>query len=865
MIQSTRTSAERASRAIARLLLAVLFLVLYGRYLVWFAPSGGDVVNQYLPYQHLVRQSIHQVELPFWNAWTFCGRPLMADIQVGVWYPPNWLHWWLPLPISFALVLAFHGALMVTGCWRLGRHWGLSAPATVLGTVLFCAAPFFTLKMSQGVVLFVYAGAWWPWLGLGVSRLVERPGFTRMGWLAVGLALSLLAGSPQITYYGWLAVLMLGLVEAPLGVGMRGRAGWARKLGWLAGAFVLAMGLTAIQTVQTFHYIQASFTRGDGGGEWAFVTQDSLDPDLLWLLVNPGFLGIGHSDRALYWGSNMDFAEACHYMPLWVLTLLVPLALWCWRWGWAGRLGRRVRLQRRLLVLSAVAMVLGLGLALGRFSPLFRLFYEVVPGFDRFRVPARLMLFFSTGAALLAALTYDRILRMKGRQRSRRVFVIGGLVVGLVLVWGSMAARHVIWPSIDPRQWTLFSFQKEIVRNLEAHAFSMAAFASVGLLAAAGALWSLHRPRRHGRCWILPVVAAVELVILALPFAEVTSFLKYHAVWFPQTDLVQTLQREHRGGRVLWLDDVIDWRLDQNQPEIYPNRLLMHGLLDARGYDPVNARWMGEWMNLLGGRPPGHNPGGFMFVPDLVRPSWLGLMGVESVVTYRNLSDVPGLEPIAQFDFPIDPDVQGPHLRSAPGLRRDPQTGELFTRLGVWRNKRFQGMAFLMPMLPVVRPGIQDPDWRMGLFASSRRAADPDKLPAETAVIDPRTLRRGALPSAHVAPGDVLEALRSGPNRYVYQARLSAPCLVGFAMSAYDGWHARVDGQRTPISRLSGAFQAVKVPAGRHEVTFTYEPKGWTLGWSVSLLAVVVLMYGGIRPYALGRGTRSSADRHSSD
>ena len=226
----------------------LLFALLYGHYLLGFAPSGGDIVNQYLPYQELVREAVHQGAAPLWNSMTFCGRPLMGDIQVGVLYPPNWIHWLLPLPLGFALVLAFHGLLMITGCLWLGRHWRLSPPAVLLGTVLFCASPFFLMKLSQGIVLFIYVGAWWPWLALAVSRLVHRPNYKHMAILAVVMAMSLLAGSPQITFYGWLAMLALGLALPATGDPRHGVRRYAGRVFWLGMAFVFALGLTAIQT-----------------------------------------------------------------------------------------------------------------------------------------------------------------------------------------------------------------------------------------------------------------------------------------------------------------------------------------------------------------------------------------------------------------------------------------------------------------------------------------------------------------------------------------------------------------------------------------------------------------------------------------
>jgi hypothetical protein len=46
------------------------------------------------------------------------------------------------------------------------------------------------------------------------------------------------------------------------------------------------------------------------------------------------------------------------------------------------------------------------------------------------------------------------------------------------------------------------------------------------------------------------------------------------------------------------------------------------------------------------------------------------------------------------------------------------------------------------------------------------------------------------------------------------------------------GWTARVDGREVPIRRDSGLFQAVRVGAGSHRVTFSYAPRNIHWGFA---------------------------------
>ena len=49
-----------------------------------------DAVSYYYPYQKLFSDSLHSGRLPFWTSSIFSGVPVLADLQMGAWYPLNW-------------------------------------------------------------------------------------------------------------------------------------------------------------------------------------------------------------------------------------------------------------------------------------------------------------------------------------------------------------------------------------------------------------------------------------------------------------------------------------------------------------------------------------------------------------------------------------------------------------------------------------------------------------------------------------------------------------------------------------------------------------------------------------------------------
>ena len=61
-----------------------------------------------------------------------------------------------------------------------------------------------------------------------------------------------------------------------------------------------------------------------------------------------------------------------------------------------------------------------------------------------------------------------------------------------------------------------------------------------------------------------------------------------------------------------------------------------------------------------------------------------------------------------------------------------------------------------------------------------------------------------------------------------------------FGIFSYHNWKARVDGKAVPLWRANYAFQAVEVPAGRHEVTLVYGDKMFWIGTLLAAWAGLV-------------------------
>ena len=83
-----------------------------------------------------------------------------------------------------------------------------------------------------------------------------------------------------------------------------------------------------------------------------------------------------------------------------------------------------------------------------------------------------------------------------------------------------------------------------------------------------------------------------------------------------------------------------------------------------------------------------------------------------------------------------------------------------------------------------------------------------------------------------------IEASRFSDHRGEIIVEASAPALVVVSQAHQRPWKASVDGQRARLWRANYAFQAVEVPAGRHEVRLVYRD---TLFHSATLVSITTL------------------------
>ncbi len=361
--------------AAAALALFLLGPAIYHRALTpGWTIGDGDYLFYFLPYRSYLAEAWHQGRwLPLWNPHIYLGAPFMANIQASVLYPPNLLLLAMSPTLAIGWLVALHAGFGGAGMYlfacralRLGRAGGLVAGLVyMLSTLMFSQVGHVNQENTLGLT---------PWLMLAADRAAVAPKPQRLALLAASLALVVLAGHTQQAYLSLL--LAGGVAVARLwGMAIRRRL-WkraARTALLLAGATVLGVGLTAVQVVATVELIGQSARSGGL----------SLTEAGSFSLPFHGFLGSFLPDYTADHPAEFSASVGAAALPL------ICLAIWT-RW-------RRPRVW-----MFALLGVSALVVAFGPKARIYDLFYALLPGFDLFRVPARLLLFTTIAAAVLA-------------------------------------------------------------------------------------------------------------------------------------------------------------------------------------------------------------------------------------------------------------------------------------------------------------------------------------------------------------------------------------------------------------------------------------------------------------------------------
>jgi hypothetical protein len=751
---------------------------------------GNDLTRLFLPHHARIAEQVARGRLPSaWDPVGFGGRPRVGNPQAGLFYPPVWLVWLARTPSSLTWLTVAHLLWGGFGILQLARRFGTGPIGASVSALTFVGSPYILAQVFEGHYPHVWSASWYPWAFLAADRL--RRG-DRLGapWLSLVLAFAFLTGHPQEVYY-----LVLVLSAWVLGDAVRRqRSGmFTTSISWsrLAGRFTL----------------------------WGLV-----------LVLMAGFVAVelAPSAMAAAWGlrsTNTSMLEASRYHVglLNILQLLSPNALGgpseyfgyenYWEcllsFGWTpvvlATLGMCVSLRRAQARAWGALLGLTLMFAAGWRLGLFAALYELVPGMNRFRVPARALFLSSLAVAMLAGLGVDSIVRAEPwerwwvRYRRWVVVVVGAVIVAQSVAWcrgvdGDPYAH--LPPSIPLVFRAQPSRDSEAIRYLRAGA-RLAQSPSFWLTVAgtSGALlWLRRRPE---------AVRSVALVFGVLVFTE----LGWHGFRVLKTaPLDRFVGPDPVAQAIAEARPSPETRIRVRDAFYTDLRAQAAGLEKVNIYDFFQIQHSddlyGQLYNLFRyTRPQWSRQSMSGPVEDFrreVRQAVLDRMGVEFLVT----------------DLPTEGDPW-------PVIARGTWRGSAYI---IYRNRSALPRAYVVPRAEIL------PDERSSVYRlraiSGREAVVMSSDPLDSVG------ERQRFTAAHYDATD--------PDCVVISVTTQAPGLLVVADTWMPGWSARIDGRPSPVWKGNRGQRvlALRQP-GQHRVVMCFTPPGFALGLGITSATAV--------------------------
>jgi hypothetical protein len=743
--------------------IALVWAVAVSQWIVNDTVVPWDAKNQSYAFFRFLASSIHAGSMPFWNPYHYGGHPSVADPQSLI-FAPVFLIWGLldASPSMRAFDLIVHAHLLAGGLalgamgWRMG--WPL--PATVLAAAVFMLGGPASGRLQHTGMILSYA--LFPPAMLLLSLALERRSMLiAAAFAAVAAMLTLERNHASLLLCFVLAALLIGEI-----VSAADRRRWLReRRAVLATIAVVAALLLAAPLLLTMQFAALS-NRPEVPLDTAL--EASLYPANLASMAVANVMGSLESTQT-YWGPNFDTLpevgatdRSFNYLFVGVTTVVV--LLW---FGIGG--GGLLRRGRRLL--TGVFLV-ALLYMLGRYTPLYALAFDYVPGIKLFRRPVDGAFVFVAVLAVLAGhllADYMREGLPQTPQWRSAAIALGALALVAWAVVFSAQSGHA-WDSL-----------RQVLKS-----------GPIALAAIAGLWWAAKSPRaRIAAATCVATLAAAELVwwnAASSLNAEPPGY--YSVLERPAGD---------EAAALAILEREINARHAQGErPRVevvgvsgpWQNLAMTRGLEATNGYNPLRIGWYDRLVS----------PGETTHIVDqrLFPASFDGY----DCALAREL----GLEYV----------VLGRPIEQVPHLARRPVSDILLAGPKVWiyRLTDPEPRVKLISRVMVANVGAE--------VLAGRFRVNPA---SETALIDTGTApSRSYLPAIGDREGNHAQIVSWSPDRVEIEVDSLQPGILVLHEAYYPGWFVEVDGQPARLLRANVLFRGVEVSEGRHNVVFHFAP-----------------------------------------
>ncbi|MBN1405133.1 MAG: hypothetical protein JW946_01285, partial [Candidatus Omnitrophica bacterium] len=348
----------------------------------------GDYSLQHYPWSEAYSAAIKHFHFPFWCRYFHSGFPLMAEGQIGGFYPLNIIMFFvLPFKLAYNYSVVLHFVIAGIFAYAYTRKLGAEKWGASLSALLFCFASAYAGCFNNIATLRTLS--WFPLVLLLIEYFLDTRRLHYIFIASLICGMQFLAGFMQMAIYSFAFYMIYLLYQFRLrSFSIKERI--RPIIAFLMISFIVALP----QVLLSVPLAQASNRTGASLG---FALWKSFPLPCFLSAFFPSWLGI--------------FAQQTYIGILSILFLIYVFVDF-----------KRSRQIRPVVLIVAIAIFL----ALGKYNPLYAWFLDLIKLYS-FRNPSRFLFFAMFGCSVLAGLGFSKFFQDKNEKQARlasRLFVI---------------------------------------------------------------------------------------------------------------------------------------------------------------------------------------------------------------------------------------------------------------------------------------------------------------------------------------------------------------------------------------------------------------------------------------------------------
>jgi hypothetical protein len=392
--------------------LLVLILFFLGKKLI---PVTGSFIGSFDTQLHFwnfhfIHDQMSKGELPFWNPYYYCGQPFLANPVIALFYPSTILFLILPFPWAFNMDILCHLFIAATGAYLLVYNLTGLKRAGIASATLYCLNGYFLIRIFTGHLNLYHAAALIPWIFLYTEKYIQtdRKVFIISAGFLVGL--QILSGDAQTCYYTGLALAVYYFFR-----NIHQDCFQSLKKLWKPGLFfafipLTAIGIGSIQMIPSMEFI-SNCQRADNSYE--FSTYQSFPPENFFTFLVP------HPKDSIL---TID-GEFTGYTG--ILSIFMAL------------IGAFFSKHREYKICFGIVLMISITIVLGKYTPIYKIFYNFAPLFSSFRIPSRCLVMVVLCITVFAGLGVQHIIESSLTKNQNNICIAVGCFLLMLIFAGS--------------------------------------------------------------------------------------------------------------------------------------------------------------------------------------------------------------------------------------------------------------------------------------------------------------------------------------------------------------------------------------------------------------------------------------------